>query len=84
MVSWKELRELIMLYYDMNVLDDAEFLLMYDLYNPQNLDLPCELYPHFDLENLTEDECLSEFRFMKADIPRLSRALRIPAVISCH
>lgn len=84
MVSWKELRELIMLYYDMNVLDDAEFLLLYDLYNPQNLDLPCELYPRFDLENLTEDECLSEFRFKKADIPRLSRALRIPAVISCH
>ena len=84
MVSWKELRELIMLYYDMNVLHDADFLLLYDLYNPQNLDLPCELYPHFDLENLTEDECLSEFRFKKADIPRLSRALRIPAVISCY
>lgn len=73
-----------MLYYDMNVLDDAKFLLLYDLYNPQNLDLPCELYPRFDLENLTEDECLSAFRFEKADIPRLSRALRIPAVISCH
>ena len=73
-----------MLYYDMNVLDDAEFLLLYDLYNPRNLDLPCELYPHFDLQNLTEDECLSESRFEKADIPRLSHALRIPDVISCH
>ena len=72
------------LYYDMNVLDDAEFLLLYDFYNPRNLDLPCELYPHFDLQNLTEDKCLSEFRFKKADIPRLSQALRIPDVISCH
>ena len=58
MVSWKESRELIMLYYDMNVLDDAKCLV---LYNPLNLDLPSELYPHFNLENLTEDECLSEF-----------------------
>ena len=72
-----------MLYYDMNILNDAEFLLLYDLYNPQNLDWPCELYPQFDLENLTKDECLSEFRFKIADIPRLSQALRIPAVISC-
>ena len=84
MVSWKELIELIVLYYDMNVLGDAEFLLLYDLYSPQNLDLPCDLYPHFDLQNMTEDECLSEFRFRKADIPRLSQALRIPDVITCH
>ena len=84
MVSWKELRELIVLYYDMTVLDDAEFLLLYDLYSPQNLDLPCDLYPHFDLQNLTEDECVAEFRFRKTDIPRLSQALRIPDVIICH
>ena len=84
MVSSKELRELIVLYYYMNVLDDAEFVLLDNLYSPQNLNLPCDLYPHFDLQNLTEDECLSEFRFRKADIPRLSQALRIPDVIICH
>ena len=84
MVYWKELRELIVLYYDMKVLDDAEFLLLYDLYSPQNLDLPCDLYPHFDLQNLTEDECVAEFRSRKTDIPRLSQALRIPDVINCH
>ena len=71
-------------YYDMKVLNDAEFLLLYDLYSPQNLDLPCDLYPHFDLQNLTEDECVAEFRFRKTDSPRLSQALRIPDVIICH
>ena len=35
-------------------------------------------------KNLTEDECLDEFRFRKADIPRLSQALQIPDVISSH
>ena len=84
MVSWKELRELIVLYYDMKVLNDAKFLLLYDLYSPQNLDLPCDFYPHFDLHNLTEDECVAEFRFRKTDIPRLSQALRIPDVIICE
>ena len=84
MVYWKELRELIVLYYDMKVFNDAEFLLLYDLYSPQNLDLPCDLYPHFDLQNLTEDECVAEFRSRKTDIPRLSQALRIPDVIICH
>ena len=54
------------------------------LYSLQNLDLPCDLYPRFDLQNLTEDECLAEFRFRKTDIPRLSQALRIPDVIICH
>ena len=73
-----------MLYYDMKVLNDAEFLLLYDLYSPQNLDLPCDLYPHFDLQNLTEDECVAEFRLRKTGIPRLSQALRIPDVIICH
>ena len=49
----------------MKVLNDAEFLLLYDLYRPQNLDLPCDLYPYFDFQNLTEDECVAEFRFRK-------------------
>ena len=59
-------------------------LLLYDLYSPQNLDLPCDLYPHFVLQNLSEDECVAEFRFRKTDIPRLSQALWIPDVIICH
>ena len=29
-------------------------------------------------------ECLTEFRFKKADIPRLARALQIPDVIRCY
>jgi len=57
MVSSKELRELIVLYYYMNVRSDSEFVLLYNLYSPQTLNLPCDLYPHFDLPNLTEDVC---------------------------
>ena len=30
-------------------------------------------YDRFQLESLTEDECLSRFRFCKEDIPRLAQ-----------
>ena len=68
----------------MNSINDAEFLLLYNSYSSANLYLPYHLYPEFDLQNFNEDECLTEFRFKKADIPRLARALQIPDVIGCY
>ena len=41
-------------------------------------------YDPFSLENMLEDECLSEFRVSKLDIPRLLRVLRIPREIVCE
>ena len=59
--------------------------LLYDLYSPQHLDLPCDLYPHFDFQNRTEDECVARISVQETtDVPRLSQALRIPDVIICH
>ena len=43
-----------------------------------------KMYPVFDLQNFNEDGCLTEFRFKKADIPRLARVLQIPDVIRCY
>ena len=40
-------------------------------------------YDRFSLESL-EDECLSEFRVAKTDIPRLVRVLQIPDDIICE
>ena len=37
-----------------------------------NLDLPYEAYEQFTLENLEDDECVSEFRFRKNDLPLLA------------
>ena len=68
----------------MNSINDAEFLLLYNSYSSANLYLPYHLYPEFDLQNFNEDECLPKFRFKKADIPRLARALQIPDVIGCY
>ena len=59
-----------------------KFLL--EKFSKENLYLPYHLYSEFDLQNFNEGECLTEFRFKKADIPRLARALQIPDVIGCY
>ena len=83
MVSFKEITDLAVLSYRINFINDAEFLL-YNSYSSENLYFPYHLYPEFDLQNFNEDECLPEFRFKKADIPRLLRALQIPDDIRCY
>ena len=84
LVSFKEITDLAVLSYGMNFINDAEFLLLYNSYSSENLYLPFHLYPEFDVQNFNEDECLTEFRFKKADIPRLARALQIPDFIRCY
>ena len=54
--------------YSENLIDDEEFLLLYDLNKSKSLDFPYWQYEHFDLDMLTDDECQAEFRFLKNDI----------------
>ena len=41
------------------MINDEEFLLLYDLNRFDNVDLPYNSYPGFDFDNLEDDECLS-------------------------
>ena len=85
MVSFKEITDPAVLSYGMNFINGAEFLLLYNSNSSENLYLPYDLYPEFDFQNFNENECLTEFRFKKADIPRLTvRALQIPDVTGCY
>ena len=45
MASFKDTRDLIVLSYDMNLINDDDFLLLYSSYSSQNLDLPYDSYP---------------------------------------
>ena len=49
--------------------DDEEFLVLSDLFEWKNLCFLYEDYSTFNLNEMTESECLSEFRFEKRDIP---------------
>ena len=50
------------------IIDDEELLLLYDINHSKNLDYPYWNYQKFDLENISTEECWTEFRFYKNDI----------------
>ena len=38
----------------------------------------------FNLDNMTDDECKTEFRFFRNDIYNLINVLRVPAELTCY
>ena len=50
----------------------------------KNFDFPYWNYTRFDLNEWTNDECLADFMFHKADVYRLFHALHIPAQITTY
>ena len=49
-----------------------------------NLNISYWQYPNFDLENMQDDECISEFWLLKNDIYVLFDVLGIPQEIICY
>ena len=74
------MRSFLLLTQNDGVIDDEEFILLYEQYFSRNPDFPYHGYPDFHLEEVDESECLAEFRFRKRDIVALSDVLQIPAV----
>ena len=81
MMSLKDVRNQLLISHDDGVINDEELLLLYDLNRSDNLDLPYNSYPGFDFDDLEDDECLSEVRFYKNDLPFLAEVLEIPEVV---
>ena len=81
-MSLKRTREELLLAFDDGAVTGEEFLLLYDLNTSKNLDLPTD-YPPFCLDDMEDDQCLSEFRVKKADLPLLAQALQIPGQFTC-
>ena len=50
------------------IINDAEFLILYESYTLHNPEFPYNSYTRFDLEQMDECECLAEFRVKKQDI----------------
>ena len=55
--------------YDDRLIDEDEFVLLYNLNTSKNPVFPYENYDVFELENVDEAECKAEFRVEKADLP---------------
>ena len=52
--------------------------LLFDLHTAKSPDLPYWKYNEFDLDKLSDDECMTEFRFLKDHIYTLVDAMKIP------
>ena len=84
MPSLREVRECLLLAHAQNVLDDEEFVLLYDMNSSKNPDFPYWNYEKFNLEFMTDDECKAEFRFYKNDVYVLKEALQVPETTVCQ
>ena len=84
MATFREAREALLLANDLDLIDDEEMLLLYDLNRSKNLDIPYWKYEKFELDSLSDDECKSEFRFLKHDIYTLLDVLNLPEKITCQ
>ena len=84
MPTFCETREtLLHAHYD-NVIDDKEFVFLFDLNTSNNRDIEYWKYLTFDLNSYGDDDVVAQFRFMKRDIHRLRDALDLPNKITRH
>ena len=78
----KTLRDFTVLSYGLNVIDDLEFLLLWDYAESRDI-YPYENYSLFNLQTFDNAQCLVEFRFTKPDIQRLADALHLSEKVVC-
>ena len=83
MATFREAREALLIANDLNLIDEEEVLLLSEVNTSKNLDIPFWKYDKLDLDSLTDDECKSEFRFLKNDIYGLLEVLDLPDKITC-
>ena len=62
MANLHRVREMILLGYADDVLEEEEFVLLYDANRPVNADFRYSSYEQFDLEDYNDDECNAYFR----------------------
>ena len=78
MASYKKVQEI------EEIIDDEEFVLLYEAERPSNFPFPHSAYEKFSLANKEPAEYKADFRVEKTDIPLLLDALRVPPVFQCR
>ena len=80
----RDVRDCLLMAHAQHLIHDAEFLFLYKASKSRNLDIPYWKYQPFDLDQLTDDECRGDFRFLKNDVYLLKDILLIPDEINCY
>ena len=84
MGSFRDTRNALLLAYNKDIIDDEEFVILYDLNASKNPCFPYEEYDDFDLEAIDAVDSKAEFRVEKHDIPLLAEVLGIPEKFRCQ
>ena len=84
MSNFREIRACIAYAYGNRFINEQEFVLLYDAYKSTNPDFPYWNYERFDLDEKTNDECKTEFRFDRKDIYKLAEQLQLPDEITTY
>ena len=83
MANFREMRDILTLYHSSEAINYEELVLLYDAFSSKNLSPPYKDYQRFSFDEMDPDECKTEFRFRKNDIPSLADILRIPGYLVC-
>ena len=76
MPNLRSVRECLLFGFEENLLNDEEFILLYDMNASKNPDFPYWQYDPFDLDDLCDNECTAEFHFLKNDIHLLKECYK--------
>ena len=83
MASFEAVRNELLLAYDEEVIDDEEFVLLWDCNKSKNPNFSYEDYVNFDLDCIAEAECKAKFRVEKNDLEDHAEVLQIPETFVC-
>ena len=84
MPKFRENRATLLYAHYNGVISDEEFVLLYDINTAKSPDLPYWNYDPFDLDEMSDDECKCEFRFLRNDVYRLIDAMNLPDTFTCY
>ena len=68
MANIDDMNDLFLGYYDADIIDNDDLMLLHDMHRRRNSHLPYWNYERFSLELMEEDECKAEFRVNRSDI----------------
>lgn len=80
----RETRISLLYAYDSSIINDEEFVLLYDINTAKSPDFPYWNYETFELDMMSDDECQAEFRFHKNVVYILKDVLNLPDEFTCY
>ena len=84
MTKLRETRISLLYVYVSSVINDEEFVLLYDINTAKTPDFPYWNYEAFELNMMSDDECQAEFHFYKNDVYDLKEVLNLPEEFTCY